>query len=118
MMFYPRAWIQKDGSLSGIDVQPVEITQWNPNLISVSASGPGILVLSEIMYPGWEVFVDGEANHIVPFDGIFRSVSLGDGRHSVEFLFQPARIRLGMGLFVLGIMIAILYSRWCRRRNQ
>jgi hypothetical protein len=118
MMFYPRVWIQKDGSLSGAEIQPVEITQWHPNFISVSASGPGLLVLSEIMYPGWKVIVDGETDQIVPFDGIFRSVSLGDGQHSVEFRFQPESILLGMSLFVLGIMTAILYSRWYRRCNS
>ncbi len=113
---YPRAWMKVEGTNPDDEVQEVEIKDWYPNQIAVSASGPGLLVLSEIMYPGWKVIVDGEEKQLEAFNGIFRSVKLSEGRHKVLFKFQPASIWIGLGFFITGIIIAIIYSRLYRGR--
>ncbi len=97
----PRAWLQPPGSLLGQDVRDVEISSYAPDRITVRASGPGLLVLSEVAYPGWQVSVDGRPAHIQTVAGVLRGVELTVGEHSVEFVFRPWSVYVGLGLGML-----------------
>ena len=104
----PRAWVEmKDGSMDST-VKPVEILYRTPNRMSISAEGPGSLVVSEINYPGWEVWVDGEKKEIETSFGLLRSVKVNSGKHEVFFAYQPGSLFMGLvlsigGLFLLGV---------------
>ena len=111
MQVLPRAWLQQEGDLVNSEIQKVNITNWQPNLIEISASGPGLLVLSEIMYPGWKVVVDGEDEQIRSVAGILRAVFLDEGDHEITFSFHPWSIQLGLSLFIVGAFAAIIYSQ-------
>ncbi len=50
---------------------------------------PGVLVLADTWYPGWQATVNGEAAPIVPVDGLFRGVELSEGEHEVVFFYEP-----------------------------
>jgi hypothetical protein len=104
--FRPRAWIEApdgDGSI----LAPAEILNKSPNRIIVEATGPGVLVVSEIQYPGWQVYIDGERESIEISREILRSVTLGDGKHQIEFRFRPASVYFGIILSACGWMIAV-----------
>lgn len=105
----PRAWVEED--LGGW--RPVESIHWTPNRIALRALGPGTLVLSEIVYPGWHARVDGAEVPIQPFEDLLRSVPLPDGEHEVVFLFRPWSAFLGAGVS-LGTLLALLVL-WARR---
>jgi hypothetical protein len=111
MQVLPRAWLQQEGDFLNSEIQKVDITNWRPNLIDISASGPGLLVLSEIMYPGWKVVVDGEDEQIQSVAGILRAVFLDEGDHEITFSFQPWSIQLGLILFIVGVLAAMIYSQ-------
>ena len=81
------------------------------------ARGPGLLVLSEIAYPGWHVWVDGNSQPVVPYDGLLRAVQLPAGEHQVLFTFRPASLVLGL----IGFSIAVAYlaiAAWMGRRGR
>ena len=101
----PRAFMEND---SGKEVTP---DQWTPNLIQITAEGPGRLVLSEIMYPGWAANVDGNWVEIETFEGIFRSVDLTQGPHSITFEFHPIRMYAGLAVFFMALIGLFLGSR-------
>ncbi len=105
--FRPPAWVQPAVSPDG-EYALVESYRWEPNHVEVLASGPGILVLSEINYPGWQVWVDGERKELQTAASILRAVSLPPGEHSVRFLFHPKSIYLGVGLASLGMVLILL----------
>jgi hypothetical protein len=93
----PRSWVQPEENEIGIGISEIpEIVELEPNRITLNASGPGLLVLSEIYYPGWHVFVDGEEKHIEGAMGILRSVILPRGYHEVEFLYRPRLVYIGI----------------------
>ncbi len=77
---------------------------WSPNQITIQAEGPGVLALSEIDYPGWEVRLDGELWDRYNGLGVFRSLTLPAGTHVVEFLFRPVSIYVGF--FLAGIRVS------------
>ncbi len=100
----PRSWIQASAVSPQVSPQKVEIQSYRPNEIDLSTSGSGLLVLSEIDYPGWQVWVDGRAGSIESVGTIFRGVALTAGAHQVIFRFIPIDLYLGLALFVLPIL--------------
>jgi len=107
----PRAWVQPTGDDGEISIHPVEKLDWSPNRIGIIAKGPGMLVLSEIAYPGWLVSVDGESGSAVKVYNILRGVQLDSGRHEIVFSFHPFSVYLGIAGFILGIGLLILVAK-------
>ena len=64
------------------------------------ASSPGILVVSESVFPGWRVFVDGEPAEVITAYTALRAVCVPAGAHSVEWHYRPY-------LYVVGLLITL-----------
>jgi hypothetical protein len=95
--FRPRAWLENGQGF---------VTSWSPDRIELTSDGPaGTLVLSEIMYPGWQAWVNGQPAPIAVTDGLLRSVVLPAGIHQVVFEFRPLAVYVGAGLAVLGWLV-------------
>lgn len=107
----PRAWVQSSGDPSGQVISPVQITLFQPNKIELDASGPGLLVLSEIDYPGWRAWVDDIPIEIKPYMGILRSIELDQGTHHIRYNFFPTTLYIGLVLCALGAAVLILVIR-------
>ncbi len=118
-MYLPRTWVQDEKANIGEGVfsQPV-IRQYTPDEIVVNAQGPGLLVLSEIVYPGWRVDVDGQRAHLVAPLGFLRGVQLSEGFHVVRFYFVPMSFYAGWTVFfstMLCLLIVELYVLFFNR---
>jgi uncharacterized membrane protein YfhO len=87
--------------------------RWSPNQIKIQAEGPGLLVVSENAYPGWQVRVDGQEAELEINSGLFRAVTIPAGEHDVEFSFQPASVFLGGAIFGMTILLGIILG-WKR----
>jgi hypothetical protein len=105
--FRPRAWVQVDPHPQKASFIPVENMAWSPDKIKMVTSQAGQLVLSEIYYPGWKAFVDGEPAEIKPYLGIFRSIEIPEGEHKVTFEFQPLSVYLGLALSSGGWLVIL-----------
>jgi hypothetical protein len=104
----PRAWVEmKDVNMVSI-VMPAEILDRSANRLMISAEGPGLLVVSEINYPGWVVWVDGEKREIDTAAGVLRAVKLDAGKHEVYFAFQPGSLLMGLVLSMGCLFIIVL----------
>src|SRR5271157_2856345 len=109
MLVLPRAWVQPVSSNIGLDIRPVQILTNKPNQIQLEASGPGLLVLSEINYPGWNVSVDGKEQKIENVMGLVRGVKLGSGQHHILFTYSPLTVYIS--LVISGSLLAFLAFR-------
>jgi len=116
--FLPRAWVKPDIGSTEFEIQAVELLKWEPNLIELRASGPGLLVLSEIDYPGWRVFVDDQPASMQLANNLLRAVRLGDGVHRVEYVFSPASVTLGLSLFGVGVLLVFIVKPISRRQRE
>lgn len=105
------AWVQPEGDHS-VRFDPILPYRRMPERIEVYARGPGILVLSEIDYPGWQVEVDDQPAEKVAVFGLLRGVCLADGEHRVVFVFRPLSIYIGLVLWLVGALIIALSA--CR----
>jgi hypothetical protein len=77
-------------------------------VIDASSQGPGLLVLSDLSYPGWKAEVDGEEVDIERVNYLMRGVPLADGKHRVEFSYEPLSWRIGWILSLLGLVVLAL----------
>lgn len=95
----------------------VEIIACEPNYISVQArlGAPGLLVLSEVTYPGWRAYVNRKGAKLYEADGILRAVLLPEGESQVEFRYQPLSFYAGAALSALTILSVIGYVVFQRR---
>jgi hypothetical protein len=107
----PRAWVQPGTAAIGTEIQPVNAMDIWPNRIEINASGPGLLVLSEILYPGWNVSVNGKQSEITPVLDLLRGVVLSESDNRIVFTFRPISVYLGCVLGVIGMLLVLLSMR-------
>jgi hypothetical protein len=87
-------------------------------VLHVRTDRPGLLVLSDTYYPGWEAFVDGKARPIHPTNLALRSVFLEPGRHEVRFVFAPTPFRAGAAISLLALAGLVAFGLWSRFRRE
>ncbi len=74
--------------------------------VDVAAAGDGLLVLSNIFYPGWQATLDGQPVEIIRADGILQGVFVPAGAHRVTLAYKPRTVRWGSWLSVGGLLLA------------
>lgn len=71
-------------------------------VVDAELASPGLVVLSDMFYPGWEVTVEGEAGtrpgEILRTNRVMRGVWLEAGKHRLEFRYRPATFRWGAAI--------------------
>jgi hypothetical protein len=104
---------------------PARITQYDDShvVITTTTDAPGVLVLADAYYPGWQAELDGKPTSIMPVDIALRGVSVPAGTHTVTMEYRPRSVLLGaLGvpagviLFALGGWAVPALSRARRRR--
>jgi hypothetical protein len=79
----------------------------------VATKTPGLLVLSDTPYPGWQATIDGRPTRIYRANVAQRAVLVPAGTHEVRFEFRSATIRAGFWLSVGGILALLAAMvRW------
>ncbi len=101
-------------------LEPISITRLDPDHITAEATltTPGLLVLSEVNYPGWTAAVNGVEQSVIEVDGAIRGVVLGTGQSHVDMTFQPMSLQVGGGASVLALLICVGGWIGSRRRRR
>ena len=108
----PRAWVQSSDRLVDREIISFpRIIQWEANSITISAEGPGLLVISQPAYPGWALWLDGNRHAIQTFGGLLKSVTLPPGEHEVVLKFIPVKMYAGLVLSVIALGVGLRLSR-------
>jgi hypothetical protein len=82
--------------------------------LEVETPADGLLLLSEVYYPGWRARVDGNEAPILRADFLLRAVPVPQGQHRVEFFFVPVSLRTGAvisGIMLAGLLISLFLRR-------
>jgi hypothetical protein len=94
---------------SGSTTTTVNVTSAKLDEIDLQAelSRPGLLVVSNVWYPGWQAMVDGEPTSIERVDAVFQGVYLPAGEHRIRLVFEPASLRIGLALAGFAAILAV-----------
>jgi hypothetical protein len=88
-----------------------EIIRLEPDrvVVEVRLDEPGLLVLSEIWYPGWQARDNGNRVPIVRTNAILRGVTLAAGSHTVEVTYRPWTVRVGVLTSASAALVLLAY---------
>jgi hypothetical protein len=100
--------------LAGASASAVAIVNYGPSRITldVELEEEGILVLSEVFYPGWRASVDGSAAEIHRANHAFRGVEVDAGPHRVEILYDPVSLKAGALISMISLLSAGAMIGW------
>jgi len=62
-------------------------------VIGSQSSRDVIVVLNDLYYPYWRVYVDGHEEELLRSNYIFRGVHVRPGQHEIVFRFEPFSLR-------------------------
>ncbi len=69
--------------------------------LDVATGARGLLVLSEVYYPAWKAYVDGEPVALYRADHLLRAVPVPAGEHTVELRFESPALRAGVAISLI-----------------
>ncbi len=97
----------------------VTLDKYQPNQLTytVQSGKGGVVVFSEIYYPGWTATVDGEEVELGRVNYVLRALQVKPGRHEVVLSFFPKTVKttetiayISYGLLALVIILLIVMS--------
>ena len=101
----------------------VKITSYEPNHLTydVNSGKGGVLVFSEIYYPGWTATVDGESVELGRVNYILRAIHIQPGQHQVELAFFPKSVDMTETIAYIAfaiLLLIIVYVVVCQFRQK
>ena len=104
----------------------VTITAYEPNQLKydVNSGKGGVIVFSEIYYPGWTATVDGEPAELGRVNYILRALNVKPGKHEVVLSFFPKSVDTtetiaytAYGILIL-VILGALFMEYRRRKKS
>lgn len=75
--------------------------------LRVSMRSAGYLLMSEVYYPGWMAYVDGEKTTVYQANGFMRALWLEPGLHEIKMIYHPGSFYWGLKISLLFLLILI-----------
>ena len=127
--FDPRSSVVLVGAFESDRLAPptgpevVETVSYGPNKVElhVDLSAPGIVVLTDVHYPGWQVWVDADEAELLRVNALVRGVFVPAGRHRLRVGYRPSRLAAGLAISSvawLGWLAAAVALARRRRRGR
>lgn len=92
------------------DTSIVKLTQYKPNNLTyeVKSSKGGVIVFSEVYYPGWTATVDGQPVELGRVNYILRALNVKAGSHKVVLDFHPSSLKKTETVAYIGYAVLLL----------
>jgi hypothetical protein len=127
--FDPRTliWVDNDqigdlrGFLSGaarLASERVQVNYPSPQtaVLEATLEHPGVVVLADVFYPGWELEIDGQPAPIYRVNRMMRGAAVAKGKHRLVFRYNPLSFRAGRAISIVGLVAVMVCSVIAFRR--
>lgn len=103
----------------------VTLKSYEPDRLvyDVKSTNGGVLVFSEIYYPGWTATIDGNDVPVGRVNYVLRALNMKPGNHKVELTFKPKtvvmteRIANTASAILVIILVAVTIAAYRKRRT-
>ncbi len=104
----------------------VTLKKYEPNelVYDVQSDKGGVVVFSEIYYPGWTATVDGTSVEVGRVNYVLRALQVKPGKHSVVLTFKPKSVDRTETIACIAYIVLVLailggvYFEWRKRKNN
>ena len=104
----------------------VKLTAYEPNELKydVNSAKGGVLVFSEIYYPGWTAIVDDQPVDVGRVNYVLRAINLKPGQHKVVLQFFPKSVdtteTIAYIAYVVLLLVILLvaYMEWKKAKGK
>ncbi|HMS64764.1 MAG TPA: YfhO family protein, partial [Ignavibacteria bacterium] len=113
--------IDKPDSLTNVKLVKADIHTLE---YEANATGNNLLVFSEIYLPfGWKAYIDGKETEFYKTDYILRSVVVPQGKHKIEFKYEPEVYYTGKSISIganalLGVILLAGIFGFAKRKKS
>ena len=96
--------------------EPVQVLQHIPNrvLLRATLGCRGMVILTDLFYPGWKATLDGKPVPIQEAYALVRGIVAERGTHTIEMRYAPTSIIAGGVLSALAL-VACCVLTWTQR---
>ena len=97
----------------------VQLTSYEANEAhyDIDSKQGGLVVFSEVYYPGWTATIDGQPAEVGRTNYVLRALNVPAGKHEVVFAFKPQSIQttetiayVALGVLALLVVLAVVLS--------
>jgi hypothetical protein len=113
------------GFLSPTPVGPAEsvaVVAHQPQRVELRArlERPGLVILADAYYPGWQLSIDGRPAGILRANRLMRGAAVPAGEHALVYTYRPDSFRIGALVSAAGgvVWVALAWSGWRSSRDQ
>jgi hypothetical protein len=98
----------------------VNIVGYGPNEIwvDVNTASAGVLVMSEVFYPGWNARVNDRDAPVLRANYLFRAVEIPAGASRVKFKYAPITFMVGVGLNAITVLVLAGFGIWSKKKSE
>lgn len=86
------------------------LTKYEPNELDydVESATGGVLVFSEIYYPGWTATLDGQPLELGRVDYVLRAAYVPAGKHTIHMEYKPASVGVTETVAYIAIVLLLI----------
>jgi uncharacterized membrane protein YfhO len=87
-----------------------------PSSLEVNRFSPGLVILADVYYPGWELMIDGKPSPIYRVNGSMSGAAVRSGTYRLVYTFTPQSWRVGRLVSMAGLAALFILGLWCALR--
>ena len=98
--------------------ESVKVTYPSPQraLLEVTLDSPGLVILGDVYYPGWQLTIDDKPAPVYRVNGLMRGAPVPAGPHRLAYSFAPRSFYIGAIGSILGLAAWLSLAAFCTIR--
>ena len=84
--------------------------------MEVTLRSPGLVILADVLYPGWELTIDDKPAPIWKTNRLMRGAAVDSGTHRLVYRYNPRSVRDGFAASILSVGTLLLMAIGFRTR--
>jgi hypothetical protein len=87
--------------------QSTSVMEYEPDQVTIEASTPtpARLILTDLMFPGWDVTVDDQKVDAIEAEGMYRAVDLPSGSHTIVWSYRQRSLYWGAAVSAMALLV-------------